>query len=98
MTDHIKEVIKATLITEDNYVAIYTLAKTNDIAISAVKIGNWFISHTIRVDSLFASLPFNNVEQYFCIVTTDRLAGNLRLIGEPSGELKSYNAERWTSI
>ena len=96
MTDHIKEVIKATLITEENYVIIYNLVKmTNDVAISAVKIGNWFISQTIRVDSLFKDLPFGNVEQRFAIVRGEDLAGNLRLIGEPSGELKSHDAERW---
>lgn len=96
MTDHIKEVIKATLITEENYVTIYNLVKmTNDVAISAVKIGNWFISQTIRVDSLFKDLTFGNVEQYFAIVRGEDLAGNLRLIGEPSGELKSHDAERW---
>lgn len=95
MSDHVKEIIKATLITEENYVTIYTLAKTNDVATSAVKIGNWLISQTIRIDSLFKDLPFGNVEQYFAIVRTENLAGNLRLIGEPSGELKSYVAERW---
>ena len=96
MTDHIKEVIKATLITEENYVTIYNLVKmTNDVAISAVKIGNWFISQTIRVESLFKDLPFGNVEQYFAIVRGEDLAGNLRLIGEPSGQLKSHDAERW---
>lgn len=95
MTDHIKEVIKATLITEENYVTIYNLAKTNNVAISAVKIGNWFISQTIRIDSLLKDLPFGNVEQYFAIIRGENLAGNLRLIGEPSGELKSHDAERW---
>lgn len=97
MSDHLKETIKATLITEENYVLVYNLAKNNDLAISAVKIGNWFVSLTLRVDSLFTQLPFDIVEQHFFIVSAAHITEDLELVGEPSGMMNSYDAKRRTT-
>ena len=97
MSDHLKETIKATLITEENYVLIYNLAKNNDLAISAVKIGNWFVSLTLHVDSLFTQLPFDIVEQHFFTVSAAHITEDLELVGEPSGMMNSYDAKRRTT-
>lgn len=86
-----KEVIKAALITQENFETIKVLAQTNDLAPSSVKEGSWLVAQTIRIPPLFG-FPF--VHQCFYIVRDETLRKDLRLIGFQKGLLQSFDAER----
>lgn len=95
MTDMVTQVLKATLITSENFEIIKTLSMQEDLYDEdSVVPGNYMVSLTLRVANPFVPGLLNNSYQTFWFVMPEVLNRYFKLVSDPEGTIGMQDAEQ----